>query len=160
MVLLAVISLIAYIVGLFLFAIALYYYFKKSKEQTTKALRYSFIALSIVVSGIALSIITNDPIPYFNVLMILGVFTFAISVATIFPSLIANEVKKELVTEEKIHYRKLSENDAKVEITEYLKHKKGDVWIEDIINDLKIEPEMVVRVIKEFHKNKMIKETN
>ncbi|MBI2084427.1 MAG: hypothetical protein HYT70_02345 [Candidatus Aenigmarchaeota archaeon] len=158
MVYLAIISLIAYAIGVFLFAVAIYFNLKKDKEKYRTALKYSLYALFLFISALILSIITNDPIPYFNVLMIVGVFTFGIAFPIIFPTLIANEVKRELGEKEEIHYRKLSENEAKEEISEYLKHKKGNVWIEDVINDLKIEPEIVVKIIKVFHKKNKIKE--
>lgn len=158
MVFLALISLIAYAIGLVLFVAGIYFHFKKDKERFRKALRFSLIALFIFLSALILSLITNDPIPYFNILMILGIFTFGVAFPTIFPELIANEVKKELSEKEEINYRKLSDKEAKEEITEYLKHKKGDVWIEDVIGDLKIEPEIVVKVIKTLHNEKRIKE--
>ena len=56
-----------------------------------------------------------------------------------------------------IEYRKLTKTKARKEIEKYLKDKKKKVWIEDVVNDLNIEPEIVIKVIKELEKEGKIK---
>ncbi len=56
-----------------------------------------------------------------------------------------------------IKYRKMTKIKAKKEIEKYLEHKKEKVWIEDVINDLKIEPEIVVKVIRDLGREGKIK---
>jgi len=56
-----------------------------------------------------------------------------------------------------IKYRKITKVKAKKEIEKYLEYKKEKVWIEDVINDLKIEPEIVVKVIRDLGKEGKIK---
>jgi hypothetical protein len=53
--------------------------------------------------------------------------------------------------------RKIPRRRAKEEITEYLEHRKGKVWMEDVMNDLRIDPVIVVDVFKELHKEGKIK---
>jgi len=56
-----------------------------------------------------------------------------------------------------VEYRKLTKAKARKEIEKYLEHKKEKVWIEDVVNDLNIEPEVVIKVIKELEKERKIK---
>ena len=56
-----------------------------------------------------------------------------------------------------IKYRKITKAKAKKEIEKYLEHKKKRVWIEDVVNDLKIEPKIVIKVIKDLEKEGKIK---
>jgi len=53
--------------------------------------------------------------------------------------------------------RKLRRRKAKEEIIEYLEHRKGRVWMEDVMTDLRIDPVVVVGVLKELHKEGKIK---
>ena len=53
--------------------------------------------------------------------------------------------------------RTIPVNKAKREIEVYIKHKKQKVWIEDLINDLRIDPVIIVRVIKQLEKEGKIK---
>jgi hypothetical protein len=53
--------------------------------------------------------------------------------------------------------RKIQRRKAKEEIIEYLEHRKGKVWMEDVMDDLRIDPVIVVGVLKELHKEGKIK---
>lgn len=53
--------------------------------------------------------------------------------------------------------RKISSSRAKEEIVEYLEHRKGKVWMEDVMNDLRIDPLIVVRTFRQLHKEGKIK---
>ncbi len=46
---------------------------------------------------------------------------------------------------------------AKREIELYIKHKKRKVWIEDLINDLRIDPIVIVKAIRLLEKEGKIK---
>ena len=53
--------------------------------------------------------------------------------------------------------RNIPVSKAKKEIELYIKHKKQKVWIEDVMNDLRIDPVVVVKAIKLLEKEGKIK---
>jgi hypothetical protein len=67
------------------------------------------------------------------------------------------EAFKEIIGAPEMEYRTLPLKQAENEIEEYIKHKKEKVWLEDVINDLKIEPEIIIKVIKKLEKEGKIK---
>jgi hypothetical protein len=53
--------------------------------------------------------------------------------------------------------RKISSRKAKEEIVEYLEHRKGKVWMEDVMKDLRIDPLIVVHTLRQLHKEGKIR---
>lgn len=160
MVLFATLTTIFYLASIITFGLWVFFrYHQKSKKKSEPFLTASLIFIIwFCIAGI-MSTVTKDPIPYFEIIFSSGLFAAGILLVIEVPSLIADKVKKELVPEP-ITYREISLKEARKEIREYLEHKKEDVWMEDVINDLKIDPSVVVRIIGDFHKKGLIKEVN
>lgn len=158
MVYLAIATVILWVLALITGGISIYHQRKKSIKKSKKFLMYSIILFAEFIVAFALSVYLKDPIPYFNLFIVIALFTAGYYLPTALPHLIASEVKKELEPERKVEYRKLSVGKAREEIVEYLEHRKEETWIENIIDDLSIEPEIVIKVIKELHKRGEIKE--
>lgn len=150
---------IFYVISLVLILITLFFrYVKKDKKLAQNFLMLSVIFIVEFVVIALLSVYLQDPIPYFNEILISGAITAGVLLPLASPRLIASEVKKELIEEEKITYRELSYEKAKSEIIGYLEHRKEETWIENIIDDLKIDPKIVIKVIKKLHNKGKITE--
>ena len=59
-----------------------------------------------------------------------------------------------------IRYRKVTLNQAKKDIAEYAEHKKKKIWIEDVLDDLRIDPLTAVHAIMQLKKEGKIKEVD
>lgn len=56
------------------------------------------------------------------------------------------------------YYRKVPYRRAKKEIREYIQRKRNPAWIEDIVDDLRIDTVTVLRAVKQLEKEKKIHE--
>lgn len=57
-----------------------------------------------------------------------------------------------------VRYRKVSLSRAKKEIEHYIVHRKKKAWIEEITDDLRIEPLTAIRALESLEKEGRIKE--
>ncbi len=55
-------------------------------------------------------------------------------------------------------YRKISLPQAKKEIEHYILHRKKKAWIEEITDDLKIEPLIAIRALEKLEKEGKVRE--
>lgn len=145
----AVFAIILYVIAVIS---AAWYFVKKD----SRALLPSIVCAVEFLVFLYIANVTGDPLPYWETMVAFGLVTMGGIGALEYPEYIATKVKEKMVPEE-IELRRLSFSDARKEIEEYLKRKKEKIWLEDVINDLKIEPEMVVRVVKQLEREGKIK---
>ena len=59
-----------------------------------------------------------------------------------------------------IRYRRVTLNQAKKDIAEYATHKKKKIWVEDVLDDLRIDPLTAVQAIRQLKKEGKIREVD
>lgn len=84
-----------------------------------------------------------------------GMMRILCGVTLIFTTIYA-KLKKGMGLGKEIEIREVSEKEAEKMIINYLKKHKG-AWISEIVTKLKIEPEVVAKVLRKMKKEKKVK---
>ena len=157
MVFYAIVATIFYAIALISLAAAFVYKRKNNPDSYESLMRTALICLTAFVGFTTVAILMQDPIPFWGFVVFTGVIFASLGVG-LYPDYIAVKVRHALSEpESEIKIRTLSFQEARRQISEYLEHSKREVWIEDIIDDLRIDPELVVRVIEKLKKEGKIK---
>ena len=153
MALFAMLFLVSYIIALILLVVL---YLTKKKRISIPHIEEALMAFIIYsIMFLFLALATSDPIPHWDYLLLVVALTSPLWYEAVKKD-IAEEVVEELSAEE-IEYREISLAEAKKEILTYGKMRE-EFRIEDIVTDLRIDPILVIKAIRELEKENQIEE--